>query len=413
MKRLLWGLLIVCFIASSVVLPVPTHAEEGKKNNNAIILVHGFTGWGRDELLGVKYWGGVHDIQENLKRDGYNVHTAAVGPLSSNWDRACELYAQVNGGTVDYGAAHAEKHGHDRYGRTYTGFVQNWSETNKVHLVGHSMGGQTIRTLVQLLKEGNQEEREYVKQHADVTMSPLFQGGKSYVHSVTTLATPHNGTTLADGSLLLPAVKQLLIATAGIGENNNLALYDFKLDQWGIKKKAGESFYQYSNRVLNNPILKDTKDISQWDLSTDGAKDLNDWVKAQPDVYYFSYSGHATQATPITGLHLPHITMNKTLMGNAIFLGAYARYEQDRTFIDSSWWQNDGVVNTNSMVGPSTDTIINNNGTAELGKWNHIETKQNWDHLDMVGLSVSDSLGFSDINAFYREIAAKLSNLPK
>ena len=52
--------------------------------------------------------GGVHDIQEDLKRNGYTVHTAAVGPVSSNWDRACELYAQINGGTVDYGAAHAE-----------------------------------------------------------------------------------------------------------------------------------------------------------------------------------------------------------------------------------------------------------------------------------------------------------------
>lgn len=57
MKRLLLGFLILCFIASSVIIPVPTHAEEGKKNNNPIILVHGFTGWGRDELLGVKYWG--------------------------------------------------------------------------------------------------------------------------------------------------------------------------------------------------------------------------------------------------------------------------------------------------------------------------------------------------------------------
>ena len=65
------------------------------------------------------------------------------------------------------------------------------------------------------------------------------------------------------------------------------------------------------------------------------------------------------------------------------------------------------------MVGPSTDTIINNNGAPVLGKWNHIETKQNWDHLDMVGLSVSDSLGFSDINAFYRNIAKNLSDLPK
>ena len=99
------------------------------------------------------------------------------------------MYAQISGGTVDYGAVHAEKHGHNRFGRTYSGFAPNWSETNKVHLVGHSMGGQTIRTLVQLLKEGSFEEKNYVKNHPDIKISPLFEGGKSYVHSVTTLAT--------------------------------------------------------------------------------------------------------------------------------------------------------------------------------------------------------------------------------
>ena len=59
-------------------------------------------------------------------------------------------------------------------------------------------------------------------------------------------------------------------------------------------------------------------------------KELNNWVKTQPNVYYLSYSGHASQAAPITGLHLPHITMNKVLMGNAFFLGSYARYEENR-----------------------------------------------------------------------------------
>ncbi len=44
-------------------------------------------------------------------------------------------------------------YGHNRFGRTYSGFAPNWSETNKVHSVGHSMGGQTVQTLVQLLKK--------------------------------------------------------------------------------------------------------------------------------------------------------------------------------------------------------------------------------------------------------------------
>ncbi len=408
LKICFFTLVTVCSFAVKT-----TYAEERQQNNYPIILVNGFAGWGREEMLGVKYWGGVHDIQEDLKRNGYTVHTAAVGPVSSNWDRACELYAQINGGTVDYGAAHAEKHGHNRFGRTYSGFAPNWSETNKVHLVGHSMGGQTTRTLVQLLKEGSFEEKNYVKNYPNAKISPLFEGGKSYVHSVTTLATPHNGTTLADGSLLLPFVKDLLITAASLGGNNNLSLYDFKLDQWGMKKNGEESFFQYTDRILNSSIWKNTKDISQWDLSTDGAKELNNWVKTQSDVYYLSYSGHASQAAPITGLQLPHITMNKVLMGNAFFLGSYARYEENRPLIDTSWWQNDGVVNTNSMIAPSSNIAVNNNESLQVGKWNHIETKVNWDHLDMVGLSVSDTLGFSNIQEFYRTIAEKLSWLPQ
>lgn len=118
------------------------------------------------------------------------------------------------------------------------------------------MGGQTIRTLVQLLKEGSFEEKNYVKNHPNTKISPLFEGEKSYVHSVTTLATPHNGTTLADGSLLLPFVKDLLITAASFGGNDNLSLYDFKLDQWGLKKNAGESSLQYTDRILNSSIWK-------------------------------------------------------------------------------------------------------------------------------------------------------------
>lgn len=130
-------------------------------------------------------------------------------------------------------------------------------------------------------------------------------------------------------------------------------------------------------------------------------------------MYYLSYSGHASQAAPITGLQLPHITMNKVLMGNAFFLGSYARFEENRPLIDTYWWQNDGVVNTNSMIAPSTSIAVNNNEFLQVGKWNHIETKENWDHLDMVGLSVSDTLGFSNIQEFYRTVAEKLSRLPQ
>jgi hypothetical protein len=37
-----------------------------------------------------------------LPNKGYTVLTPTIGPISSNWDRACELYAYLKGGIVDY-----------------------------------------------------------------------------------------------------------------------------------------------------------------------------------------------------------------------------------------------------------------------------------------------------------------------
>jgi len=60
-------------------------------NDYPLVLVHGFMGWGRDEVLGFKYWGGFGDLQETLDRAGYRTYTGVVGPFASSWDRACEL----------------------------------------------------------------------------------------------------------------------------------------------------------------------------------------------------------------------------------------------------------------------------------------------------------------------------------
>jgi len=63
-------------------------------NTYPVILVHGFAGFGRSEMLGYKYWGGLTDLQEQLKTKYSNqlVATAVVGPFSSNWDRVAELF---------------------------------------------------------------------------------------------------------------------------------------------------------------------------------------------------------------------------------------------------------------------------------------------------------------------------------
>lgn len=133
-----------------------------------------------------------------MEQNGYNAYEASISAFGSNYDRAVELYSYIKGGTVDYGAAHAERYGHERYGKTYEGVYKDWQPGQKVHLVGHSMGGQTVRQLEELLRNGSQEEIEYQKAHGG-DISPLLQGGQdNMVSSITTLGTPHNGTHASD-----------------------------------------------------------------------------------------------------------------------------------------------------------------------------------------------------------------------
>ena len=138
------------------------------KNQYPVVFVHGFLGFAGDNQfsLAPKYWGGTkYNIDRNLTNEGYNVHEANIGAFSSNYDRAVELYYYVKGGRVDYGAAHAAKYGHHRYGRTYKGIMRDWEPGKKIHFIGHSMGGQTIRQMEEFLRNGNQEEIEYQLLH--------------------------------------------------------------------------------------------------------------------------------------------------------------------------------------------------------------------------------------------------------
>ena len=93
-------------------------------NKRPVVLVHGILGFGPKELGPLNYWGTALRVPSPLSR-----FEASVGPLSSAHDRACELAAQIKGTRVDYGAAHAKREGHARYGADYTGegFVPDWS----------------------------------------------------------------------------------------------------------------------------------------------------------------------------------------------------------------------------------------------------------------------------------------------
>ncbi|MCU5408693.1 lipase [Bacillus cereus] len=402
MKNILCRLIPMLLLIPLIL--VPSNAKAAVQNQkDPIILIHGLAGWGRDEVPGFKYWGGFKDIEAHLNQQGYQTYTAAVGPFSSNWDRAAELYAYIKGGTVDYGAAHAKEHGHDRYGRTYPGVYPQWSEQQKVNLIGHSMGGQTERVLLQLLKEGHPKEQEYTKTHPGETISPLFEGNKSWVRSVTSIGTAHNGSSLGDKEDVVSFFKTFVLKIASLSGNNSQTFgYDFKLDQWGIKRKQGESFEQYIDRVFKSPVWN-TKDSSAYDLTTNAAKEINQWVKTFDDVYYFSYTGNATYPSALTGHALPVITMNPLFYAPSLYIGSHNTKE---------WWPNDGLVSVISSQYPFGHPNQPYTGTARKGVWNYTSPKKDWDHIDFIGIDLESSLGIRDIYSFYNELGNNINRLP-
>jgi triacylglycerol lipase len=387
--------------------------ESGKSTGNEypLVLVHGLTGWGRDEMAGINYWGGVKDVERNLNETGHRTYTATVGPVSSNYDRAVELYYYIKGGTVDYGAAHAKKYGHNRYGRTYPGIFSQWNQDNKIHLIGHSMGGQTARTLVELLKNGSKEERQHYQKHPEEGVSPLFQGGKDWVHSVTTIGTPHNGSTFADEERLAPRMQEMILNAASLlGGNTESLFYDYKLDHWGLRRNQGESFLTYIERVYNSSIW-DSEDISSQDLTTWGAAEINQWVNTHSDVYYFSYSGKATYKDHYTGRSIPRLSMNPLMRNSSYFIGSYKRNSPE-PIIDETWWPNDGIVSVTSAKYPTGHPYKRYDGNPQKGVWNYIPVHNGWDHFDFVGIGSADNLGLKDLYRFYHEMALILHHLP-
>lgn len=386
--------IIICLVGLFAIFTYAENKEVKRTNNYPIVLVHGFSGWGPDELLGYKYWGGLAlDVEKYLNRKEFVVKTATVGPISSNHDRACELFYQIKGGLVDYGISHSKEFKHKRRGRTFKGLYLEWNEEHPVHLVGHSMGGQTIRILVELL------EQDYFN----------IGSNAKWVKSVTSISTPHNGTTLAtmiDGFSggLAEEIIGFFLALAG----TDWYIYDFKLDQWGLKPQKNETLSDFLKRV--DDTIGSTKDISMYDLLPEGAKDLNSKVRNFKNMYYFSY---ATEETYVLlnsfGYHWAEPGMTPLFWGFSYYMGHYTGKDVSG---HRDWWQNDGIVNTTSMKGPATAQIQKFTGTAQKGVWNYMPLIDSKDHVKIVGHYQDPIFGGDWLRKFYLDLADMLYKLP-
>ena len=49
------------------------------ENNHPVVLIHGFLGWGRNEMPDYYYWGGHTDLESMLKEAGHEVYSVSNG----------------------------------------------------------------------------------------------------------------------------------------------------------------------------------------------------------------------------------------------------------------------------------------------------------------------------------------------
>lgn len=384
------------------------------ENTYPVVLVHGFMGWGPEEMGGYRYWGGFFDLEAYLEMLGYQVFTVSIGPVSSNWERAVETYYQLKGGQVDYGKGHSEKWGVVQRPKEkfYEGLYPEWDADHPVHIIGHSMGGQTARMLLHLLSNVFYSDSS---RNVPEDSNLLGQSHHGWMTSITTIATPHNGATLSDIRLERHPFLKYVIGIAGLVETD---FYDLDLEQWGFRREEDEPWWDYYRRMWDHPAWK-TQNISAWDVSLEGARELNTILRADPTVYYFSFVTSCTVLDSATGYHVPDENMGFILRNTGRLLGMETVEWGDGRVTDSTWFENDGVVNTVSQYGPTTgrsrpDPIVEYEPEKPLkpGRW-YVFGPYRMDHWYILGHFIMDDAQQTEIAELFRDHCKLLGTLPE
>ncbi|KAK8133406.1 hypothetical protein PG984_005418 [Apiospora sp. TS-2023a] len=331
--------------------PVPSNSKPGKpdlKSICPIVFVPGFSGWGRPLFGSFNYFGGFENLPLILSNLGYIVIVVRIGPISTNHERACEIFAQLRrinahgpGGfdrphagrqpstliPVDFGprpasfpgnipssandetlAAVVYDHDHNRLPDSW-----QWSDDNKVNFICHSQGGTTVRHLIQLLAGTTPGQNQF---------NPSSR--QSWIKSVVTLGTPHKGTTVTDvlevGNplfvLIAPKISNILqetitpprgldplvdFITSCSFESRQHRIYDLHLDHWGFARLPAETYQAMRARIART-IVNDwwtNRCNGLYDNSIRGVQDLDTFApQPSPDIYYFTMSFCATVPFP-------------------------------------------------------------------------------------------------------------------
>lgn len=382
-----------------------------------VVLLHGMFGYGQQEITEkvLPYYGlwNVH-IRKMFEKEGVRCVAPSLGPYTSAWNRACEAYAQLVGGRVDYGKVHSEKFGCERYGRTYKALLPEWGTKDangdiiKVNFIGHSFGGVTARLLTQLLIDGSEEERNGTPENE---LSPLFKGGnKNLVHSITTLASPHNGATCTEertGKVMTEIVVKICQLFSIIDATPLRSIYDLRLDQYGITKEKIPfiRIYNMSKQTeLIRKYLFENKDNIIYDLTFKGAKELNDKIPTRDNIYYFSFRGQRTVPALHGLVQIPGPKSFPLLNILGFFMGINVTGMPNR-----KWLANDLVINTESGIAPDNAPKVDFTTVSEYkpGIW-HVMPLEIKDHMSFLGWKETKE----DFRNYYQTMYDRLSSLP-
>ena len=385
------------------------------QNKYPVVLCHGMFGFGQQEITErvLPYYGlwNVH-IRKMFDKEGVHCVAPSLGPYNGAWDRACELYAQLVGGRVDYGKVHSAKYGHERYGRKYKALLPEWGKKDKdgniikINLIGHSFGGVTARLLTELLINGSKEEIEGTPANE---LSPLFKGGnRNLVHSITTLASPHNGASIGEkttGKVIVALCIKICQLFNIVDSTPLQRIYDLNLDRFGITTPPSLTKFKIENKDEEiKKYFKDNTDNIVYDLSYKGSEELNNKIEVQDNIYYFSYRGQRTEPKLHGLIQWPGAHSFPVLLPFGIIMGVN-RIEAP----SADWLANDLVINTISGTAPSNAKSVDFTSVTEYkpGIW-HVMPLEVKDHMSYLGWA-EDKNVYRD---FYHDIYNRVSSLP-
>ena len=392
-------------------------------NKYPTVICHGLAGWGENDKLDkyIPHFGLTpkKSIPKHLREAGYEVYQPSLGPVSSAWDRSCELWAQLFGGTVDYGKVHSEKYGHNRYGRTYEkGLIADWGtpgDHEKINIIGHSFGGPTVKQFAALIAEGCQEEIDGTPAEE---LSDLFKKDKPQkLHAVMSLSGVNNGTTLA--SLLGKtgmtfATYYFLVINGVLSETKAMQFYDFHTDHWGIMKdpklvKDHKFTSPFANKAGYKAYNKNLVDSVAHEMQVEVVQDMvNPNQKVAPGTYYFAKRADRTHWND-KGYRIPNKNMCKLCQIAGLFTGNFLQDKKLSKYgVDKEWAANDGFVNVigqSAPIGaPQTDFVSAED--VKPGIWYNMPIEDK-DHISWIGLGEPTDKFFRDYEEMV-ELFAKL-----